>query len=188
MTIVSTESALEMHEKGKLRKEIRLLKDQFSSEELTAMSETTIQKLKCSLRFQSAKTVMMYYSLPDEVNTHDFIHEITADKNVVLPVVIDHENIELRIFHNSDEMKYGAYDIMEPTGEVFDRYEEIDVAVIPGMAFDRNGHRLGRGKGYYDRFLKKIPNAYKIGICFNFQKVENVPSSEYDVNMNEVIS
>lgn len=177
-----------MHEKDKLRKEIRLLKDQFSREELTAMSETTIQKLKCSLRFQSAKMVMMYYSLPDEVNTYQFINEIASEKNVVLPVVIDNENIELRMFHNSGKMKYGAYGIMEPTGEVFDRYEEIDVAVIPGMAFDSNCHRLGRGKGYYDRFLKKIPNAYKIGICFNFQKVENIPSSEYDVDMDEVIS
>ena len=177
-----------MYEKGKLRKEIRLLKEQFSSEELTAMSETTIQKLKCSLRFQSATAVMLYYSLPDEVDTHHFINEIATEKNVVLPVVVDNEHIELRMFHNAGEMKYGAYDIMEPTGEVFDRYEEIDVAVIPGMAFDDNCHRLGRGKGYYDRFLKKIPDAYKIGICFNFQKVENVPSSEYDVNMDEVIS
>jgi len=131
---------------------------------------------------------MMYYSLPDEVDTHDFINEISIDKNVVLPVVTDHENIELRIFHNPSEMKYGAYNIMEPTGKVFDRYEEIDVAVIPGMAFDNDCHRLGRGKGYYDRFLKKVPSVYKIGICFNFQKVEHVPSSEHDVDMDEIIS
>jgi 5-formyltetrahydrofolate cyclo-ligase len=186
--MTSTEYLLKRHKKEELRKEIKLLKNQFNQKELEVMSETTIQKLKCSLRFKLAKTIMMYYSLPDEVNTHDFINKIAIEKNVVLPVVIDNENIELRIFHNSKEMKPGAYNIMEPTGSAFNSYEIIDVAVIPGIAFDCNCHRLGRGKGYYDRFLKKIPNAYKIGICFNFQKVENVPSSEFDINMDEVIS
>jgi 5-formyltetrahydrofolate cyclo-ligase len=79
---------------------------------------------------------------------------------------------------------------MEPTGEVFsvDSYHEIDLAVIPGVAFDRHGARLGRGKGYYDRLLSLMLNAYKIGICFPFQLLEHIPSEPHDVLMNEVVS
>jgi 5-formyltetrahydrofolate cyclo-ligase len=78
---------------------------------------------------------------------------------------------------------------MEPTGELFpvESYHEIDLAVIPGVAFDRLGARLGRGKGYYDRLLSQMPNAYKIGICFPFQLLERLPSEPHDVLMNEVI-
>ena len=55
------------------------------------------------------------------------------------------------------------------------------------MAFDRAKHRLGRGKGYYDRFLSNVPNIYKIGVCFDFQKVDNVPSDDFDIPMDEVL-
>ena len=64
----------------------------------------------------------------------------------------------------------------------------FDVAVIPGMAFDADGHRLGRGKGYYDRFLPLIPRAYKIGLCFPWPLVDEVPSDAHDIMMDGVIS
>lgn len=76
---------------------------------------------------------------------------------------------------------------MEPTGELFTDYDLIDVAIVPGMAFDREGHRLGRGKGYYDRFLAQLPHIYKIGICFPFQLVDKVPADVHDILMDEVI-
>ena len=65
--------------------------------------------------------------------------------------------------------------------------KEPDLIIVPGVAFDLEGHRLGFGAGYYDRFLKQIPQAYKIGICFNFQKVKAVPTEETDIKMDEVI-
>ena len=65
--------------------------------------------------------------------------------------------------------------------------DEIDLAVIPGVAFDRHGVRLGRGKGYYDRLLPLMLNAYRIGICFPFQLLEQLPSEPHDVLMNEVV-
>ena len=80
---------------------------------------------------------------------------------------------------------------MEPVGEPFTDYQQIDVALIPGMAFDAQGHRLGRGKGYYDRFLSQslILNSQlrTIGVCFDFQKVKEVPVGPQDVSVNVVI-
>jgi 5-formyltetrahydrofolate cyclo-ligase len=108
-------------------------------------------------------------------------------KRVLLPKVVG-EELELRIY-TPGSLQPGAYNIMEPTGEVFsvDSYHEIDFAVIPGVAFDRHGARLGRGKGYYDRLLSLMPNAYKIGICFPFQMLGHLPSESHDVPMNEVL-
>ena len=65
--------------------------------------------------------------------------------------------------------------------------DEIDLAVIPGVAFDRYGHRLGRGKGYYDRLLPQIP-APKVGICFPFQLIEEVPAEAFDFRMDTIIA
>ena len=95
--------------------------------------------------------------------------------------------MELRRYTGPSDLAIGAYNIMEPTGEVYDDYKEIDLAVIPGVAFDAEGNRMGRGKGYYDRFLPLVPQAYKLGVCFPFQKVDSIPTDEHDIRMDEVI-
>ena len=76
----------------------------------------------------------------------------------------------------------------EPTGALFTDYATIDLVIVPGVAFDRDGNRLGRGKGYYDRLLPRIPSAYKVGICFPFQIVEEVPAEPFDIRMDEIIT
>lgn len=89
--------------------------------------------------------------------------------------------------NSPDDLQEGAFHILEPTGTAFTDYDSIEIAVVPGMSFDAEGHRLGRGKGYYDRFLPRIPRAYKIGICFDFQKTPHVPTDAHDVPMDEVL-
>jgi 5-formyltetrahydrofolate cyclo-ligase len=77
---------------------------------------------------------------------------------------------------------------MEPTGPLFapENYDEIELALIPGMAFDRAGHRLGRGKGYYDRLLPRL-KAQLLGICFPFQLLDEVPAESHDIPVGEII-
>lgn len=138
---------------------------------------------------QSARTVLLYSALPDEVPTQSLIDDLTAQgKTVLLPRVISDTDMELRRYTGQHDLQSGAFGIMEPTGTLFTDYASIDVAIIPGMAFDAAGHRLGRGKGYYDRFLTRIPQSYKIGLCFSWQVVDIVPSDAHDVVMDEVIS
>jgi 5-formyltetrahydrofolate cyclo-ligase len=138
--------------------------------------------------WRAAGTVLLYHPLPGEVDTTMLLDKaLLMGKRVLLPKVVGDE-LELRIY-TPDSLQQGAYSIMEPTGELFpvDSYHEIELAIIPGVAFDRLGARLGRGKGYYDRLLSQMPNAYKIGICFPFQLLERLPSEPHDVLMNEVI-
>lgn len=97
--------------------------------------------------------------------------------------------MELRIFTGVQSMQMGPFGILEPVGEVFpaERYADIQLAVIPGMAFDDENHRLGRGKGYYDKFLPGLPSAYKVGICFPFQHLPSIPSEPHDVLMDMIV-
>lgn len=175
-------------EKSTLRKEIKNRKRQFTRQELHEMSFAVVQRLLSHGRLKEAKTVMLYYSLPDEVDTHTLVDSLLMSrKTILLPRVTGEGTMELRRYTGPSDLAIGAYNIMEPTGEVYDDYKEIDLAVIPGVAFDAEGNRMGRGKGYYDRFLPLVPQAYKLGVCFPFQKVDSIPTDEHDIRMDEVI-
>ena len=196
--------------KQELRKEIRKRKRQYSQALLGELSLSAISALRNHPKVREAKTILLYDSLPDEVNTHEWMDELVAEgKQVLLPVVVDDENMILRAYTGRHDLAEGSFHIMEPIGKVFpeERYPEIEVAIIPGMSFDDQGHRLGRGKGYYDRFLEKIQSQieelskesnkesykksnkelYKIGVCFGFQKEKSIPSESHDIVMDEVI-
>ena len=176
--------------KKELRKIIKDRKRQYSSSQLEELSFSVLSRLADQESFRKAKIILMYYSLPDEVNTHTFIDEMTAlGKTVLLPVVKDSENMEIREYSGRKDLTEGSFHIMEPIGKLFppERYGEIEVGVIPGMSFDVKGNRLGRGKGYYDRFLKKVPTMFKIGICFDFQKINTIPIEETDIRMDYIL-
>ncbi len=138
--------------KKELRQHIREIKRQFSQQQLEELSLPIISRLKS--RLASAKTILAYYSLPDEVDTRQLLDDLVAEgKTVLLPKVIDDENMEIRRYTGRQDLQEGILHLMEPIGESFTAYEDIDIIVVPGLAFDAAGHRLGRGRGYYDRFF-----------------------------------
>lgn len=174
--------------KKELRQYIRDEKKKHTNRELIALSESIIDKLLHTDAIDRARCILMYYSLPDEVYTHEAVDLLLQmGKMVLLPKVIDGENMEVRIYTGSYSLQKGSFNIMEPAGELFTDFEKIDVAVVPGMAFDDKGNRLGRGKGYYDRFLRLLPRARKIGISFPFQKLPSIPTESTDTPMDEVL-
>ena len=173
-------------EKKELRKIIRELKKEYSTKQKKAMSVPVMERVAQNSRFQKASVVLAYWSMDDEVYTHDFVCRWGKEKTVLLPCVKG-DDLEIRYFEGEDKLQPGeAFGIGEPVGELFTEPDKIDVVLVPGVAFDKQGNRLGRGKGYYDKILKNT-SAYKIGVCFDFQFVENVPTDEYDVKMDEVI-
>lgn len=200
-------------DKQELRKEIRNRKRQFTQGQLGELSLSAISKLRKHPKVMAAHTLLLYYSLPDEVNTHEWIDELVAEgKRVLLPVVVNDKDMVIREYTGKHDLAEGSFHIMEPVGKLFaeEDYQEIEVAIIPGMSFDDTGHRLGRGKGYYDRFLAKLrgtevdksgtevdksdtedknlgTEVYKIGVCFGFQKLQEIPFESHDILMNEVI-
>jgi len=176
-----------MHEeKQTLRIEIRELKSKCPAELKRTKSGKIFRNLEKEDYFLSAKTIMAYWSLPDEVYTHDFIIRWSVSKQIILPVVSGDE-LELRVFEGLLSMESGSsFGILEPTGIAFTDIQKIDLIIVPGIAFDLSGNRLGRGKAYYDKFLKNA-RAIKTGVCFDFQLVKNVPVSEHDIKMDYVL-
>ena len=177
-------------DKKELRQFIRNEKRQYSSSQLEELSLSVLSQLNGNEHLQRAETILMHYSLPDEVNTHVYIDQLLEQgKKILLPEVIDGENMVIREYTGKHDLKEGAFHIMEPIGSLFpeERYHEINLAIIPGMAFDAKRNRLGRGKGYYDRFLQKIHQVYKIGICFPFQLIDKIPTEETDIKMDDIM-
>ena len=176
--------------KVELRRYIREQKKQFGASLLTTMSEGICNKVLRSAWWQEVGTLLLYYPLPDEVDVRPLIQDAYKNsKHVLLPVCKDDE-LELHLYEGEDSLTPGAFGIMEPTGPLFpvEEYHKIQVALIPGMAFDRVGHRLGRGKGYYDRLLPRLTTARLQGICFPFQLLDEVPSEPHDIPVYEVIA
>ena len=193
--------------KETLRREIRRLKQQYTPSQLEELSEPIIARLRPLL--SDARVIMAYYSLPDEVNTHQLLDDLVAEgKTVLLPKVLDATTMELRHYTGCSDLREGALHVMEPVGSPFHLSTSspfIDVAIIPGVAFDALGHRLGRGRGYYDRFLRTmgtVPSVSSaanyggtvpgvrprlLGLCFDFQKLPSVPVDPTDIPVDQVI-
>lgn len=173
-------------EKKELRKQIRTLKKSYSLEEKKEKSAEVWRNVEQNEHFRSAQVVLAYWSMDDEVYSHDFVQKWAGEKTILLPCVRG-EELEIYYFDGVDKLCAGeCYGILEPIGKCFPELEQIDFVLVPGVAFDGYGNRLGRGKGYYDKILTQTL-AWKIGICFDFQLVACVPTDTHDVRMDEVI-
>jgi 5-formyltetrahydrofolate cyclo-ligase len=173
--------------KTEIRKIIREKKKQFSLAEKKEKSEVIFNQIESLEQFRSANTIMAYWSMDDEVHTHDLILKFLGKKQIILPVVKG-DVLELKEFTGKTNMMVGeSYGIKEPEGDPFYEIDKIDLIVVPGVAFDINNNRLGRGKAYYDNLLIKT-QALKVGVCFDFQLLDFVPVDEHDVKMDLVIT
>ncbi len=167
-----------------MRKQIRAAKATQEPHTLTANSRILLNQIEQHPHFIAARTILLYHSLSDEVQTHDFIEKWYTQKKILLPVVQGDE-LELRHYTGKECLSSGSFQIEEPQGEPYTDFQEIELSIIPGMSFDKQGNRLGRGKGYYDKLLPKL-TSYNIGICFDFQARENIPTEPFDRRMDEV--
>lgn len=173
-------------QKSNIRKEIADLKKVYSINQLQSLSDEVLSTLEITGTFQNAKTILIYNSLSDEVQTLDFIGRWKGQKNFYLPVVVK-DDIVFRAYTSSTEFQQSSFNILEPVGTDFTDFKKVDLIIVPGVAFDRKMNRLGRGKGYYDRFLSKI-SAPKIGICFDFQLLDKIPAESTDIKMDYIVS
>lgn len=174
----------ELPTKAELRKLVKTRIKNMTEEEKKKESEDVMMKLENTQQFKSAKTILLFHSLPDEVCTHELIEKYASKKKILLPV-IDGEKWHIREYKG--DLKTGEYNIQEPTGGNYYDYGSIDLVVVPGVCFDKDKGRVGRGKGYYDRILKEI-KAFKIGVCFDCQLLSKVPADEWDVKMDQVMT
>ncbi len=173
--------------KKEIRRLIKERKKTFSLENATIDSELIFNRLEALHQFKSADIILAYWSLSDEVSTHRFILKWAGTKKIVLPIVVG-DTLELRAFNGMESLVTStSFGIQEPKVEELVNPKDVDFAIIPGIAFDKKGNRLGRGKGFYDRFLKQT-NAFKVAVGYDFQIIDEVPVSSHDVPVDIVIT
>ena len=172
--------------KSEIRKTIRAKKKELGKEQLLTMSLPITELIEANKQYHEAPIIMLYHPLWDEVDVRPLFERALADgKRVILPTVKGDDIIPVEITSDT-QWVVGDFDILEPVAEPY--HGNIDLIVIPGVAFDLSLNRLGRGKGYYDRFLSHHPNAYRLGVCFKFQMVDEVPTESFDLPMHELIT
>lgn len=172
-------------EKRLLRDEIRRRKALCSADERARQSAWVVEQLRREPLFAAAHCVMLYWPLPDEPDLRPLIDEALRTKRVMLPVVAGDDVLPVELTATT-AWRRGAFGIMEPQGNACEA--TIDVVIVPGVAFDGAGRRLGRGRGYYDRFLATIAPVPTIGVAFDFQIVPHVPCAAHDVPMHKIIA
>lgn len=173
-------------DKKELRKRVRAAVAALSEEQRREQSRSVVEQLERTEEFRRATRIAAFWPLSDEVDIREAVTRWTADKRVYLPVV-DGDDMTFVEYRPDAELRQGELGIECPAaGEVVSP-KELDLVIVPGVAFDRAGNRMGRGKGFYDRYLKGT-TAAKIGICLAPQLVDAVPCQPHDVRMDVVIS
>ena len=139
--------------------------------------------------YKNAKCIMVYKRLGNEADTSPIISKAFADGKALVFPVTDAESGKITPYYadESTEFVSGGFSVSEPKNSVQANPFDIDVVLIPGIAFDSFGARVGFGKGCYDMFLPKT-NALKIGYCYQFQLADKIPASDHDINMDYVIT
>ena len=137
--------------------------------------------------FRAARTVAVFAALPDEPATDEVLARWASTRRVVLPRV---EGDAMRVYAcRPDALVFGAFGILVPQGERPCPAGEIDLVVCPGVAFTADGRRLGRGRGYYDRYLGDPAfRGFRVGVCYAHQLVDDLPVEPHDVRMDRVIT
>lgn len=172
-------------EKHEIRKKIKAMRQMLSESEKMEAAEQVFERLEKCAAFLVADRILMYHSLPDELPTKRFLEKWCGRKHFYLPRV-NGVNLEILPYDKS-RLELGAFHIEEPTGDDVADPRDLELIVVPAVAYDRRGNRLGRGKGFYDRLLAET-KATRIGVGYEFQILDELPVEEHDVPMNMVIS
>jgi 5-formyltetrahydrofolate cyclo-ligase len=161
------------------------------AEKLEKKSALIGEKLLALPEFQKAEKLMLYFSIKNEVGTRPLIKEcLKQGKQVFLPKTeFEKKKIILTQISSIEEVKKTRQGLFEPIGAKTAKASELDLIVVPGVAFDREGNRIGMGRGFYDELLRKTSTKVKlVGLCFEENLAEEVPTESHDVKMNLIVT
>jgi 5-formyltetrahydrofolate cyclo-ligase len=180
--------------KKELRRKVQQLRDSIDPEQRRILSDRVAANLWSVPEFVAADTVLFFISFRSEVDTMPMIIRALEEKKTVCVPCTDAGNkamVASRITDLDTDLELGNYDILEPREECLRPLppESMDVILMPGVAFDLTGGRLGYGGGYYDRFLEKCsPDCMLVAVAFEIQIVEHVPCADHDANIHKIVT
>jgi 5-formyltetrahydrofolate cyclo-ligase len=183
-------SEVEALTKQQIRSRILLKLKTQKEEERVRKSKQIKKKLFRTSVFKKAKVVLFYIAFGGEVETQDMIKEARKLGKITTVPVCKKDRVTLMpcILNVNAKLTKGPYGICEPYDKKRISLEDLDLAIVPGIAFDKYGNRLGRGKGCFDRFLKRLSkDTPSIGLAFDFQILPYLPTNAHDIKVNKVI-
>lgn len=179
--IVSTKRALRKAMKAKLRA--------ISEQEREQAAQKVLPLMRAFLASRRPQgPILAYWSMPEEFHTQGLVRALSLDYEVVLPVVRGAELELHRYTGDADMQAVPPYGILEPQAREVVAPDTVALAIIPGLAFDLSGGRMGHGKGYYDRLLPRMANARLVGLAFACQVVPTVPREAHDVQLDALLT
>ncbi len=171
--------------KDKIRNEILEKRKRMSLNEVNVLSKNITNNFKSD--FFSYSTYLLYSSFGNEVDTSRLINSLQKEgKSVFLPILRSDGLLGIGEFVSENDLVKNRFGIFEPSTAV--NVKNFDIVVVPGVAFDKNCDRLGFGKGYYDRLLTEIKTKLKIGLSYDLQIVDELPSEVHDIPMDIVLT
>lgn len=170
-----------------LRKAVRTRLAAMSDADKEQQSTAICHSLKAHIAVTGARVVALFSPLPDEPRIWPLVEDLSKSMAVLLPRI---EGDVMNFYcYSPESMSSGAFGILEPVGGEPVAPYEIDVMVVPGVAFTSGGGRMGRGKGFYDRYMSRNDfRALKIGVCYAEQLIESIPMEPHDIKMDFVVS
>lgn len=172
-------------DKKDIRRRVKAQKSMLSDDERAVAAAKVFEMLEKSAAFMLADRILMYHSLPDELSTEAFIAKWHMHKHFFLPRV---NGVELEVLpYDRSRLRLGAFHIEEPQGDDVVPVDQMELIVVPAVAYDRSGNRVGRGKGYYDRMLSSA-KAMTVGVGYDFQLVDEIDTEDHDVPVDMVIT
>ena len=174
-------------DKKVLRKNIREQKRAMTSEQIEAASQKLVEQFLALEAYRQAKTLYGYLPYNQEVRTVPILAQALADgKRVAVPKIYGDE---MRFIYLTDlnQVEAGYAGIPEPIADEPIADDPTALVLMPGLAFDKDGHRIGYGGGFYDKFLNAEPNHPTVALCYAFQMVEELPTEEFDVPVDCVL-
>ncbi|MBD5244606.1 MAG: 5-formyltetrahydrofolate cyclo-ligase [Barnesiella sp.] len=171
--------------KEDIRRSVRASKCLLSEADRETAAERVFSRLEELAAFMMSDHILMYHSLPDELSTRSFLGKWAGRKRFYLPRV-NGVNLDILPYDRS-RLHLGSFHIEEPDGDNTVSVDDIEMIVVPAVAYDRKGNRVGRGKGYYDRLLADS-KAVKVGVAYDFQFVDEIDAEPHDIPVDIVIT
>lgn len=183
--------------KNKLREALKAKRNSLSDDEMVRMSKVIKDQILGLDIYKSSSNILSFISFPKEVDTKELIKSaLDCQKNIYAPRV-GNKNMDFYKINNLEDLITSKFGVSEPIpnpNNLFllneDRLKEKNIMIIPGLAFDSMGNRLGYGKGYYDEYLSRdyAKNFIKIAVAYDFQIIDEVPTDEYDIPVDFIVT
>lgn len=175
--------------KREIRKQKQRLRSLLSQEEVNERSRAAAKNFLESPFYRSATQLMLYMPIGNEMNPAMIAESALRDQKVLVYPVTDETTLNIMPFCITPETQFrkGGFSVLEPVDAEIADMSRTDVILVPGVAFDRTGGRIGFGKGCYDRLLR-TSSAMLIGLCYEFQICDSIPTEEHDVKMHYLLT